>query len=45
MPSQKFKDNLGAALLEYAQGTGDWDTVSSAFVDGWAVEKENPTVD
>lgn len=30
--------SLGNAMLEYAQGTGDWDTVASAFVDGWASE-------
>ena len=28
----------GAALTEYAQGTGDWDAVKTAFVDGWATE-------
>lgn len=45
MPSQTFKDDLGGALLEYAQGTGDWDAVESAFVDGWAKEKKDPTAD
>jgi raffinose/stachyose/melibiose transport system substrate-binding protein len=25
-------------MLEYAQGTGDWDAVKTAFVDGWAKE-------
>ena len=43
MPSQTYKNNLGAALLEYAQGTAGWDGVKSAFVDGWAAEKANPT--
>lgn len=38
-PSQTFKDNLGYALLDYAQGTGNWDGVVSAFKDGWASEK------
>lgn len=38
IPSQKWKDDLGAALLEYAQGTGDWDAVRTAFVEGWATE-------
>ena len=38
MPSEQWKNDLGNALLEYAQGTGDWDTVASAFVDGWASE-------
>ena len=27
-----------AAELEYAQGTGDWAAVETAFVDGWATE-------
>ena len=38
MPSEEWKNKLGSALLEYAQGTGDWDAVVSAFVDGWATE-------
>ncbi|MBR1390638.1 MAG: ABC transporter substrate-binding protein [Lachnospiraceae bacterium] len=38
MPSENWKDGVGSALLEYAQGTGDWDGVVSAFVDGWATE-------
>ena len=29
---------VGSALLEYAQGTVEWDGVVSAFVDGWAKE-------
>lgn len=38
MPSEQWKNDLGSALLEYAQGTGDWDAVKTAFVDGWAKE-------
>ena len=38
MPSENWKDGVGSALLEYAQGTGDWDGVVTAFVDGWATE-------
>ena len=38
MPSEEWKNQLGSALLEYAQGTGDWDSVKSAFVDGWKTE-------
>ena len=38
MPSEEWKNGVGAALTEYAQGTGDWDAVKSAFVDGWASE-------
>jgi ABC-type sugar transport system, periplasmic component len=36
IPSEEWKNNLGAALTEYAQGTGKWDNVKTAFVDGWA---------
>jgi len=36
IPSEEWKNNLGNALLEYAQGTGKWDEVEKAFVDGWA---------
>lgn len=36
IPSEEWKNNLGAALTEYAQGTGEWDGVKTAFVDGWA---------
>lgn len=38
IPSEKWKDGVGSALLEYAQGTGEWDAVKTAFVDGWASE-------
>ena len=38
IPSETWKDNVGSALTEYAQGTGDWDAVKKAFVDGWAEE-------
>lgn len=38
MPSEQWKNDVGSALLEYAQGTGDWDAVKTAFVDGWAKE-------
>ena len=40
IPSETWKDQVGAALTEYAQGTGDWDAVKTAFVDGWATEYE-----
>lgn len=36
IPSEEWKNNVGAALTEYAQGTGKWDAVVTAFVDGWA---------
>ena len=38
IPSENWKDGVGSALLEYAQGTDDWDGVVTAFVDGWATE-------
>ncbi|MEI8200655.1 MAG: ABC transporter substrate-binding protein [Eubacteriales bacterium] len=40
-PSQTFKDNVGAALLGYAQGQMKWDAVSKLVVDQWAAEKAN----
>lgn len=38
MPSDEWKSGVGQALLEYAQGTGEWAGVETAFVDGWATE-------
>lgn len=38
MPSENWKNDLGSALTAYAAGTGSWDDVKSAFVDGWAKE-------
>lgn len=40
MPSEDWKDGVGAALTQYAAGTGDWDAVKKAFVDNWKTEKE-----
>ena len=40
MPSEEWKNKVGQALLEYAQGTGKWDAVKTAFVDGWTSEYE-----
>ena len=37
-PSQTFKDNFGAALLQYAQGTITWDEVVTTMIDQWKVE-------
>ena len=36
MPSEEWKNKVG----QYAQGTGKWDAVKTAFVDGWASEYE-----
>ena len=38
MPSENWKNEVGNALTAYAAGTGTWDAVVSAFVDGWASE-------
>ena len=37
-PSQTFKDNFGAALLQYAQGTLAWPEVVTTMIDQWKVE-------
>ena len=38
MPSENWKNGVGSALTAYAAGTGTWDAVVTAFVDGWASE-------
>ena len=38
MPSEQWKNDVGSALTAYAAGTGDWEAVKTAFVDGWAKE-------
>lgn len=38
MPSEEWKNGVGNALTAYAAGTGEWDDVVTAFVDGWATE-------
>ncbi len=37
-PSQTFKDNFGAALLQYAQGSMDWAAVKQLMIDQWKIE-------
>lgn len=39
-PSQRFKEDFGAALLEYAAGSKSWDQVKSIVVESWAAEKK-----
>jgi len=39
MPSEEWKNGVGSALTAYAAGTGDWNAVKVAFVDGWAKER------
>ncbi len=38
-PSQQFKDDFGAALLEYTSGSITWDDVKNLVVERWAAEK------
>ena len=38
IPSEKWKNGVGTALTQYAAGTGKWDAVVKAFVDGWKTE-------
>lgn len=38
IPSQEFKNNFGADLLQYAQGQMSWDTVEKNYVKNWASE-------
>ena len=38
-PSQNFKDTFAGALLEYVQGTQDWDYVVQTVKDSWKSEK------
>lgn len=38
-PSQTFKDNFGASLLQYAQGNKEWDSVVTDMKADWVLEK------
>ena len=38
MPSEAWKVGVGSSLTAYAAGSGSWDDVVTAFVDGWASE-------
>lgn len=38
-PSQQFKDDFGSALLEYVQGTKNWEHVKKTFTDSWKSER------
>ncbi|MCM1329959.1 MAG: ABC transporter substrate-binding protein [Ruminococcus sp.] len=40
-PSQTFKDDFGAALLQYAQGSIDWDEVKNTVVNSWKTESSH----
>jgi raffinose/stachyose/melibiose transport system substrate-binding protein len=38
-PNQTFKNNFGAALLQYAQGSTKWDDLRQLLIDQWKSEK------
>ena len=37
-PSQTFKEDFGSALLQYAQGSGDWSYVTEKVKSSWETE-------
>ena len=39
-PSETFKSDFGAALLQYAQGTKTWDEVKTLFTERWKSESQ-----
>ncbi len=39
-PSQTFKSDFGAGLLQYAQGTKEWNDVKKLFVERWKSESQ-----
>ena len=40
-PNQTFKDNFGASLLQYAQGSMSWDDLVTKVVADWKTESSN----
>lgn len=40
-PSQTFKEDFGSALLQYAQGSADWDSVKNTVISSWKTESEH----
>lgn len=38
-PSEIFKENMGSALLEFIQGSKDWDYVREQIVSSWKTER------
>lgn len=40
-PSATFKNDFGAGLLQYAQGTKSWDDVKTLFVESWKRESQS----
>ena len=40
-PSARFKEDFGASLLKYAQGTKDWEDVVRDAKESWKQESAN----
>ena len=38
MPSEDWKNGVGSAMVAYAQGKSDWNSLKTAFVNGWKNE-------
>ncbi len=38
IPSENWKNGVATALTQYAAGTGSWENVEKAFVEGWKTE-------
>ena len=38
-PGMQFKDDVGNALLEYVQGSKDWEYVTKTFTDSWKEQR------
>lgn len=46
MPSEEWKNQVGSAMLEYAQGTGEWDAVKlHLLTDGQKSTKQQMKAD
>ena len=41
LPSGHWGEELANALLDYTQGSSDWDAVKKAYVDNWTTEWQN----
>lgn len=38
---ETWRDGIVAALTQYSAGTGSWDDLVNAYVNGWAVQYQN----
>ena len=40
-PGQQFKEDFGNSLLEYVQGSKDWNYVTKTFTDSWKEQRSS----